>query len=196
MTTKNQFLQPTNGQFLIYQSKYGKLKIDVRFDGDTIWLTQDQLVHLFQSGKANVSKHIKHIFGEGKLSEEAVVQKLRTISSYGRNYNKKFYNLDMIISVGYRIKSQTATRFRQWATECLREFIVKDFILNKDWIEELDGFLTLSRRDVFQDAGKISHDLAIEHANAEYQNFKQLRLAEQNKLPSKFDKLLVRRRRK
>ncbi|MDR1568641.1 MAG: virulence RhuM family protein [Streptococcaceae bacterium] len=326
----NHLPQPTNSQFLIYQTEDGRLKIDVRFDDDTVWLTQDQLVQLFQSSKSNVSEHIKHIFEEGELVEDSVVRHFRTTATDGKTYNKKFYNLDVIISIGYRIKSQIATKFRQWATEHLREFIVKGFMLDderlknpdlpfdyfdellariqdirtserrfyqkitdiyatsidydptedisilffqtiqnklhwaitgqtaaeiiqtranatkpnmgltnwrgsnirksdigvaknylnqeelsalndiveayltfaqaqanrripmymKDWIETLDGFLTLSRRDVLEGAGKISHNFAMNHANVEYESFKQIRLQEQDKLPSEFDKLL------
>ena len=104
------------GQIIIYQSEDGKTTIDVRLENETVWLTQMQLVSLFQSSKANVSEHIKHIFGEGELEEKATVRKFRTTATDGKSYNTAFYNLDLIISLGYRIKSHIATKFRIWAT--------------------------------------------------------------------------------
>jgi hypothetical protein len=102
----------------------------VRLEEETVWLTQAQLVELFQSSKANISEHIKHIFEEGELNENSVVRKFRTTASDGKNYEIAHYNLDMIISLGYRINSKEATKFRQWATERLKEYIVKGFTLD------------------------------------------------------------------
>ena len=108
------------GEIVIYQSENGDTKIDVRFVDETVWLTQAQLCELYQTSKANVSEHIKHIFEEGELIEVAVVRKFRTTATDGKQYNVNHYNLDMIISLGYRVKSRTATHFRRWATECLK----------------------------------------------------------------------------
>ena len=97
------------GEIIIYQADDGETKIDVRFEEETVWLTQAQLVELYQSSKANISEHIKHIFEEGELEENSVVRNFRTTATDGKFYNTKFYNLDMIISLGYRVKSIVAT---------------------------------------------------------------------------------------
>ena len=112
------------GDIIFYQTEDGVTKIDVRFVDETVWLTQAQLVQLFQTSKANVSEHIKNIFAEGELDEGSVVRKFRTTAADGKNYLVSHYNLDMIISLGYRVKSAIATRFRRWATERLKEYIV------------------------------------------------------------------------
>jgi len=128
-----------NNQIIIYQADDGTTGIDVRFQGETVWLTQAQLVNLFESSKANVSEHIKHIFEEGELDNNAVVRKFRTTASDGKNYAIEHYNLDMIISLGYRIKSSIATRFRQWATARLREYMVKGFTIDSDRLKNMGG---------------------------------------------------------
>ncbi len=112
-------------KMIIYTSIDGQTKIDVRLEDETLWLTQAQMCELYQTSKSNVSEHIKHIFEEGELDEEAVVRKFRTTASDGKSYNTTFYNLDMIIALGYRIKSVIATRFRQWATQRLKEYMIK-----------------------------------------------------------------------
>lgn len=96
-------------EIIIYQTDDGLTKIDVRLDEDTVWLTQAEMVELFQSSKSNISEHIKHIFEEGELSETSVVRKFRTTAADGKSYNTTFYNLDVIISVGYRVKSLRGT---------------------------------------------------------------------------------------
>ena len=110
-------------EILIYQTEDGHTKIDVKMEGETVWLTQIQLCELYQTSKSNISEHIKHIFEEGELEENAVVRKFRTTAADGKNYNTTHYNLDMIISLGYRVKSKIATNFRRWATERLKEYI-------------------------------------------------------------------------
>ena len=127
------------GDVVIYQSDDGETKIDVRFVGDTVWLTQAQLVQLFQTSKANVSEHIKNIFAEGELDMDSVVRKFRTTAADGKSYQVVHYNLDMIISLGYRIKSLIATRFRRWATARLKEYIVKGFAMDDKRLKELGG---------------------------------------------------------
>ena len=124
--------------FLIYRSEDGKIKLDVRFEGETVWLTQAMLVELFQSSKSSVSEHIKHIFEEGELTPEAVVRNFRTTAADGKSYNVAYYNLDLIISVGYRIKSKVATQFRIWATRHLSEFIRKGFVLDDERLKNPD----------------------------------------------------------
>ena len=120
------------GEILIYQNQEGNIKIDVRLEDETVWLTQTQLCELFQKSKATISEHIKNVFEEGELLESSVVRKFRTTASDGKNYETNFYNLDVIISVGYRVKSVQGTQFRIWATQRLKEYIIKGFTLNDD----------------------------------------------------------------
>lgn len=127
------------GEFVIYQSEDGLTQIEVKLESETIWLTQDQLVNLYQSSKSNVSEHIKHIFEEGELNRDSVVRKFRTTATDGKVYRVNYYNLDMIISLGYRIKSSVATRFRIWATERLKEYMVKGFTMDDRRLKELGG---------------------------------------------------------
>ena len=128
-----------NNKILIYTDNSGLTKIDVRMTDDTLWLTQAQMSELYQTSKSNVSEHIKHIFEEGELQVEAVVRKFRTTATDGKSYLTTFYNLDMIIALGYRVRSIIATRFRQWATERLKEYIVKGFTLDDDRLKKLGG---------------------------------------------------------
>ena len=128
------------GEIIIYQTEDGHIKIDVKIEDETVWLTQAQLCKLYQTSKSNVSEHIKHIFEEEELQEKAVVRKFRTTASDGKNYNVTYYNLDMIISLGYRIKSKIATNFRRWATERLKEYMIKGFTMDDERLKNLgDG---------------------------------------------------------
>ena len=122
--------QNTQGEIIIYQAKDGQTNIDVRVVDDTVWLTQAQLCDLYQTSKANISEHIKHIFEEGELEENEVVRKFRTTASDGKSYSVSHYSLDMIISLGYRVKSGIATQFRRWATERLKEYMIKGFTMD------------------------------------------------------------------
>lgn len=126
-------------RMIIYTSVDGETKIDVRLEDETLWLTQAQMCELYQTSKSNVSEHIKHIFEEGELDEESVVRKFRTTASDGKSYLTTFYNLDMIIALGYRVKSMIATRFRQWATQRLKEYMIKGFALDDDRLKKLGG---------------------------------------------------------
>ena len=110
-----------NGDIVIYQSEDGNTRINVNLQDETVWLSQQQLVELYRTSKSNISEHIKHIFEEGELEETLVVRKFRTTANDGKKYLTTFYNLDMIISLGYRIKSSIATQFRIWATQRLKE---------------------------------------------------------------------------
>ncbi|MFG6348355.1 MAG: virulence RhuM family protein [Lachnospiraceae bacterium] len=111
----------TQSEIIIYQTEDGNTKIDVKFQDETVWLTQAQLCELYQTSKSNISEHIKHIFEEGELEEASVVRNFRTTGADGKNYNIIHYNLDMIISLGYRVKSLIATQFRRWAAEVIYE---------------------------------------------------------------------------
>ena len=119
-------------EILIYQTEDGHTKIDVKLEGETVWLTQAQLCELYQTSKSNISEHIRHIFEEGELEENTVVRKFRTTAADGKNYNTIHYNLDMIISLGYRVKSKIATNFRRWATERLKEYMIKGFTMDDE----------------------------------------------------------------
>ncbi len=127
------------GEILIYQTEDGLTNITVKMQDETVWLTQQQLAELYQSSKSNVSEHIKHIFEEGELDEESVVRKFRTTASDGKNYNVIYYNLDMIISLGYRIKSSIATKFRRWATERIKEYMIKGFTMDDERLKGNGG---------------------------------------------------------
>lgn len=128
-----------NGEIMIYQANDGLTHIEVKLEDDTVWLTQAQLTELYQTSKSNVSEHIKHIFEEGELDKESVVRKFRTTAADGKSYNTTYYNLDMIISLGYRIKSSIATNFRRWATERLKEYMIKGFTLDDERMKQLGG---------------------------------------------------------
>ena len=136
---ENTEINDNKGEIAIYQSKDGQTKIDVRFEDETVWLTQAQLVELYQSSKSNISEHIKHIFEEGELDENSVVRNFRTTAADGKDYNTKFYNLDMIISLGYRVKSMVATQFRRWATDLLKEYLKKGYALDDKRLKDLGG---------------------------------------------------------
>jgi len=125
----------TTSNILIYQTEDGKTKIETKLQDETVWLTQAQLCELFQKSKATISEHIKNIFEEGELVEDSIVRNFRTTAQDGKNYNTNFYNLDVIISVGYRVKSIQGTKFRQWATARLKEYIVKGFTMNDELLK-------------------------------------------------------------
>ena len=153
MSEKNPPLSTHNSQFIIYTREDGSLKMEVRLEEETVWLTQTQLVELFQSSKQNISHHINSIYEEGELKPEATVKKYLTVRQEGSRQVKRlldYYNLDMIISVGYRVKSHVATKFRIWATQQLTEFIKKGFILDDERLKNpdqpFDYFEELMRR--------------------------------------------------
>lgn len=121
-----------NSQLLIYQTSDGNIKIDVRLEDETVWLTQAQMAELFNKDKRTISEHIHNVFDEGELIENSVVRNFRTTASDGKQYDVNYYNLDVIISAGYRVKSLQGTQFRIWATQRLKEYIVKGFALNSE----------------------------------------------------------------
>jgi hypothetical protein len=145
--------EKTNSQILIYQTESGDTKIDVRLEGETVWLTQKLMAQLFQTTVPNINLHLKNIYDEGELEEFSTIKDFLIVQKEGgREVQRfqKFYNLDAIISVGYRIKSHVATRFRQWATQRLREYIVKGFVLDDERLkfpdQPFDYFDELLRR--------------------------------------------------
>ena len=120
---------------LMYTTEDGVTKVEVTFDNDTVWLSLDQIADLFQRNKSTISRHIKNIFLEGELSRNSVVANFATTGSDGKRYHVDFYNLDVIISVGYRVKSLRGTQFRIWATKTLKEYITKGFVLNDEMLK-------------------------------------------------------------
>lgn len=126
----------SSSQILIYQPEDGKTRIDVRLEDESVWLTQGQMVDLFQTTKPNISIHIRNIFQEGELDETSVVKDYLTTAADGKKYRTKYYNLDVIIAVGYRVRSHLGTQFRRWATERLREYLVKGFAMDDERLKE------------------------------------------------------------
>lgn len=142
-----------SSQFILYQSEDGQTKLDVRFMDETVWLTQAQIAELFQVKPQNITMHLKNVFAEGELQAPATCKDFLQVQQEGTRTVKrslKHYNLDAIISVGYRVQSHTATRFRQWATQQLREYIVKGFVLDDERLKNpdqpFDYFEELTRR--------------------------------------------------
>ena len=152
---ENQFQK---GEIIIYTSEDGSISLDTKLENDTIWLTQDMIVTLFNSSKANISEHISHIFQEEELDRESTVRNFRTVRKEGsRNVsrNLEYYNLDMIIAVGYRVNSKIATKFRKWATNTLREYLTKGYVINEKMlkaqqckIQTLQSTLNLLKRSL------------------------------------------------
>jgi hypothetical protein len=131
--------EPSKGELLVYQGNSGEIKLEVRLEDETVWLTQQLMAELFQTSKQNISHHVQGILKEGELQLEATVKKYLTVRREGsRDVRREleYYNLDMIISVGYRVKSAIATRFRIWATERLKEYIVKGFTMDDERLKE------------------------------------------------------------
>ncbi|MBW7877601.1 MAG: virulence RhuM family protein [Candidatus Cloacimonetes bacterium] len=246
------------GQFLVYQAEDGRLKIDVRLEGETVWLTQAMMAELFQTTQQNISQHVLNIYEEGELAPESTHKKFLSVRHEGNREVKRvldYYNLDMIISVGYRVKSHVATRFRIWATQQLTEFIKKGFLLDddrlknpdlpfdnfeelerriqnkmhwaitgktaaeiihsalnnlveqylifaqgqamrripmhmQDWIKKLDGFLNINDRDILNHAGKISHEIAKQLAEGEYEKYQATRLQNMTEAESDFEQAI------
>lgn len=145
--------RPPGGQFLVYEAEDGQIKIDVRLQDETVWLTQPLMAELFQTTQQNISQHIQRVYEEGELDQEATHKKFLSVRREGARKvqrNLDFYNLDMIISVGYRVKSHVATRFRIWATQRLKEYIIKGFALDDERLKNpdqpFDYFEELTRR--------------------------------------------------
>ena len=169
--------------FLLYSSDEGDIRLDVLVNNDTVWLTQKAMQELFGRAKSTISEHISNIFAEGELVENQVVRKFRTTADDGKDYDTTFYNLDVIISVGYRVKSLRGTQFRIWATKTLREFIVKGFALDderlkqgkkifgKDYFDELlerVRSIRASERRIYQKITDIFQECSIDyHSDSE-----------------------------
>lgn len=134
--------QQNNGNIILYQTEDGKSRIEVTLCNDTVWLTADQMAELFQRNKSTISRHIKNVFEDGELNPDSTVAFFATVQNEGNRSverNLAYYNLDMIISVGYRVKSHRGVQFRIWATQVLREYLVKGFAMNDDLLKRAGG---------------------------------------------------------
>jgi hypothetical protein len=147
---------------LIYQSGDGQTKVDVRIDGETVWLSLKQIAELFQRDKSVISKHIKNVFEEGELDQNSVVAKNATTAADGKTYQVEYFNLDVIISVGYRVKSQQGTQFRIWATKRLKEYIIKGFTLDDERLK--NG----GQRNYFEELMERIRDIRVSEKNFYY----------------------------
>lgn len=139
--TKNEIVAKDNS-FIMYTTEDGQTKIDVKYDNETVWLTQAQMAELFQTTPQNITMHISNVYTEGELEENSTCKDfLQVQNEGGRNVNrsKKFYNLDVIISVGYRVKSLRGTQFRIWANKVLKEYLLKGFAMNDDLLKQAGG---------------------------------------------------------
>lgn len=139
MATKDQPASKPGGEIILYQTEDQKTRVQVRLENETVWLTQAQMAELFQTSVPNVSMHIRNIFAEGELQSESVIKDFLTTAADGKSYRTNHYNLDVIISVGYRVKSQRGTQFRIWATQRLREYIIKGFALDDERLKQVGG---------------------------------------------------------
>ena len=139
MTKERWENEQNNSEMMIFTTEDGLTKIETTFDGDTVWLSIDQMAELFQRDKSTISRHIKNIFTEGELKREAVAANFATTAADGKTYQVDYYNLDVIISVGYRVKSQRGVQFRIWATGILKEYMRKGFTLDDERLKSLGG---------------------------------------------------------
>ena len=138
-------MNESTGNLLLYQTEDGQTKIEVTLTNDTVWLTADQMAELFQRNKSTISRHIKNVFESGELKPDMVVAFFATTTRHGaikgktQTHTTAFYNLDMIISVGYRVNSHRGVQFRIWATQVLREYLIKGFAMNDDLLKRAGG---------------------------------------------------------
>ncbi|WP_419610307.1 virulence RhuM family protein [Thiolapillus sp.] len=132
MSREDEDIVSQRGEILFYQAEDGSTRLECRFEDETIWLSQAMLCELYQKSKATISEHLKNIFQDNELQEDSVVRFFRTTAADGKEYNVKHFNLDAILAVGYRVRSQRGTQFRRWATERLREYLVKGFTMDDE----------------------------------------------------------------
>ncbi|MEW6506712.1 MAG: RhuM family protein [Bacteroidota bacterium] len=174
MKTKNILIEAPRGEIILYKAPDGSLALDVKLEEETVWLTQAQMVKLFENTKQNISLHINNIFKEGELLKNSVVKEYLTTAADGKRYKTNYYNLDVIISVGYRVKSKRGTQFRIWANKILKEYLIKGYALNERRLNEqtdklreleklIDNFSLVTERyqleqDVFSGILKVVSD--------------------------------------
>lgn len=130
--TDKKLPQAPSGEFVMFSSEDGKIRIECRFEGETLWLSQAMICELYGKAKATISEHIKHIFEEGELADNSVVRFYRTTAADDKNYNVQFFSLPLVLAVGYRVRSARGTQFRQWATRTLQEYLVKGFVMDDE----------------------------------------------------------------
>lgn len=169
-------MQNAHGEIIIYQAEDGQTKLQVHLEKESVWLTQAQLTELFDRNKRTISEHIRNVFKEGELVENAVVRKFRTTASDGKSYDVIYYNLDVIISVGYRVKSQRGTQFRIWATTVLKEHLIKGYTVSErrlaeKGLSEMEQTIallsnTLERREVLSEEGKAILEVVSRYAKS------------------------------
>jgi len=173
-------------EFLIFTSKAGEASIEVRYKDETIWLTQKMMATLFDVNVRTINEHLQNILSSGELQQESVIRKFRNTASDGKQYLTNFYNLDAIISVGYRVNSKRATQFRQWATRVLREFAIKGYVLDRKRLEN-GVFLEFDEREILRDSGKAVAEIAKEYAESEFEKF---RVVQDRLFESDFDRVV------
>jgi hypothetical protein len=164
-------VEARGGEILLYEAPDGEVRVDVRLDHETVWLTQDQMSQLFGRERSVITKHVRNVFREGELEPGATSAKFAHTAADGKTYQVDHYNLDVIISVGYRVKSSQGTRFRQWATRVLREHLVQGYTFNQTRLAER-GLLearqtldllarTLKNQALVDDTGRVVHEQAL-----------------------------------
>ena len=171
-----------NSEIIFYTDSDGTTKLQVQLEDETVWLTQDQMSMLFGKAKSTINEHIKNIYAEEELEESQTLKKFG-ISEFQQKA-PNYYNLDVIISVGYRVKSIQGTRFRQWATKRIHEYIVKGFTMDDDRLKQ-EGARSRYFEELLTDAGKVSHKKAVEKAITEYEKYRK---AADTKYISDFDR--------
>lgn len=191
----NLSLQDQTTEFLLYTAPNGEIKVEVLLSNETIWLTQKRMAELFGVGVPAISKHLENIYDSGELQREGTVSILETVRQEGeRKVRRKleYYNLDAVISVGYRVNSAQATQFRIWATQLIKEYIIKGFAMDDERLEgfaqSVDKFLAFNEYRILEGYGKVSKRQADEKAIAEYEKFNK-----QQRIESDFDRELKKR---
>ncbi len=150
MRKKKQIAAPDKGEIIIYKSKAGEIELEVKVGDETVWLTQKQMAELFGKDVRTVNEHIKNVFKEGELKENSVIRNYRITASDGKIYDTKFYNLDVIISIGYRVKSQQGVKFRIWATKTLKDHLLQGYTINQQrLLEAKENFEKLQKTIAF-----------------------------------------------
>ena len=206
--SKEQKLQIRNStaEFLVFTTQAGENGIEVRVEGETVWLTQKLIATLFEVDVRTVSEHLQNIFSSGELTEQAVIRKFRNTATDGKQYLTAFYNLDAIIAVGFRVNSARAIQFRQWATGVLRDFAIRGYVLDPmyldyaedqaergipmtmaDWAKKLDAFLQFNQRDLLDHPGKVTAEIAKAFAESEFEKY---RVVQDRLFESDFDRIV------
>ncbi len=190
-----------SGSITIFETEDGRTRVEVRFDHENVWLTQKLMADLYECSPDNVSLHLKNIFADKELVESAVTEDSSVTAADGKNYRTKLYSLEAIIAVGYRVQSPRATQFRTWATNRLKDYILKGFAIDslelqasrgrlmkmRDWADKLDAFLQFNEQEILQDKGAVSHAVALALAEKEYEAF---RIDQDRRYESDFDRIV------